>query len=135
MRKEASTSLQRYYDPWLLAARNASPLGFTYSGGKMTLAKHILPYIYANGNVGTSYRANDIIHEELVEELRKAPYRWLLSEYEHPVYARFGRPFCRKEVQLRTTNFRDDGGKGRRVECLWRNYYNNRIAEARTGLG
>jgi hypothetical protein len=46
----------------------------------------------------------------------------MLSEYEHPVYARLGRPFWRKDVQLRTTNFRDDGGKGRRVECLWRNY-------------
>jgi site-specific DNA-adenine methylase len=76
---------------------------------------------YANCKVG-SYRADDLNHEELVEELLKAPYRWLLSEYEHPVYARLGRPIWRKEVQLRTTNFRDDGGKGRRVECLWRNY-------------
>jgi site-specific DNA-adenine methylase len=74
---------------------------------------------YADCKVG-SYRANDINHEELVEELLRAPYRWMLSEYEHPVYARLGRPFWRKEVQLRTTNFRDDGGKGRRVECLWR---------------
>lgn len=267
MFKEASTSQQSYYDPWLLAARNAKLLGFTYSGGKMKLAKHILPFTarsgriycepfsglgnlywkaaltlqfeqwrlndirtapflralltrgnalqvplrsheeflrqkaafalgdpaaillgpyfsfnggfydkgerqdkgsitalsyearlrmchsiviltqpaitafdwkeavgdlgphdfvyfdppYAECRVG-SYRANDIVHEELVEELLKAPYRWLLSEYDHPVYARLGRPFWRKEVQLRTSNFRDDGGKGRRVECLWRNY-------------
>jgi site-specific DNA-adenine methylase len=76
---------------------------------------------YADCKVG-SYRADDINHEELVEELLKAPYRWMLSEYEHEVYARLGPPFWRKEVQLRTTNFRDDGGKGRRVECLWRNY-------------
>jgi site-specific DNA-adenine methylase len=76
---------------------------------------------YANCNVG-SYRANDIHHEELVEHLLRAPYRWLLSEYDHPLYAPLGRPFWRKEVQLRTTNFRNDGGKGRRVECLWRNY-------------
>lgn len=69
-----------------------------------------------------SYRSNDINHEELVEELLRAPYRWLLSEYDHPVYARLGRPCWRKEVQLRTTNFLDDGGKGRRVECLWRKY-------------
>jgi site-specific DNA-adenine methylase len=267
MRKEASTLQQPYYDPWLLTARNVSLLGFTYSGGKMTLAKHILPYMtpsgriycepfaglanlywkaalalqfdewrlndirtapffralsthgdslevtarshdefkrqnaafklgdpaaillgpyltrnggfydkgerqeqgsvsaatyearlrmchsivtltqpeitafdwkkvvadlgvgdfvyfdppYAGCHVG-SYRADDINHEGLVEELLKAPYNWLLSEYEHPVYARLGKPFWRKEVQLRTTNFRDDGGKGRRVECLWRNY-------------
>jgi hypothetical protein len=76
---------------------------------------------YAGCKVG-SYRSNDINHEELVEELLKAPYNWLLSEYEHPVYARLGRPFWRKEVQLRTTNFRDDSGKGRRVECFWRNF-------------
>jgi site-specific DNA-adenine methylase len=76
---------------------------------------------YADCKVG-SYHSNDINHEELVEELLRTPYRWLLSEYEHPVYARLGRPFWRKEVQLRTTNFLDDGGKGRRVECLWRNF-------------
>jgi hypothetical protein len=76
---------------------------------------------YADCNVG-SYKSGDIRHEELVEELLKAPYKWLLSEYEHPLYARLGRPFWRKDVQLRTTNFRDDGGQGRRVECLWRNY-------------
>ena len=76
---------------------------------------------YAGCNVG-SYRADDLNHEELVEELRGAPYRWLLSEYEHPVYARLGSPFWRREVQLRTTNFRSDGGQGRRTECLWRNY-------------
>lgn len=89
------------------------------------LGPHDFAYLdppYANCNVGTSYRANDIIHEELIEELLKAPYKWLLSEYEHPIYARLGKPFWRKEVQLRTTNFRDDVGKGRRVECLWRNY-------------
>jgi site-specific DNA-adenine methylase len=77
---------------------------------------------YADCKVGTRYRANDIDHDELVEELQKAPYKCLLSEYEHPIYFRLGKPFWRKEVQLRTTNLRDDGGKGRRVECPWRNY-------------
>ena len=267
MKEQANTSPQTSLDPWLLAARNASLQGFTYSGGKMKLAKHILPFmphsgrIYAEpfaglgnlywkaalilqfdewwindirtapffrtlGTHGSSvevparsheefvrqkaafalsdptaillgpyfsfnggfyaqgerqnkgsitassyegrlrmahsimtftqpeitavdwklavadlgprdfvyfdppykgckvhgYRADDIDHEELAEELTRAPYRWLLSEYDHPVYARLGKPFWRKEVQLRTTNFRDDGGKGRRMECLWRNY-------------
>jgi site-specific DNA-adenine methylase len=77
---------------------------------------------YANCDVGTSYRADDLRHEELVEELLSAPYRWLLSEYESPIYSELGDPFWRKDVQLRTTNFRHDGGKSRRVECLWRNY-------------
>lgn len=76
---------------------------------------------YANCKVG-SYRADDLDHEELVEELLKAPYKWMLSEYQNPIYERLGEPFWRKEVQLRTTNFRADGGQGRRVECLWRNY-------------
>jgi hypothetical protein len=76
---------------------------------------------YANCKVG-SYRADDLDHEELVEELLKAPYRWMLSEYQNPIYERLGKPFWQREVQLRTTNFRDDGGQGRRVECLWRNY-------------
>ena len=267
MHKEASTSPQFSYDPWLLAARNASLLGFTYSGAKNRLAKDILPHMphrgriycepfaglaalywkmalaaeyeqwrlndirtapflralltrgnavevplrsheeflgqkdsfalgdptaillgpyfsfnggfydkgerqnkgsitassyearlrmsnaimtltqpevtavdwkqvvadlgpqdfvyydppYRDCHVG-SYHSNDIIHEELVQELLQAPYRWLLSEYQHPIYDRLGRPFWRKEVQLGTTNYRDDGGKGRRVECLWRNF-------------
>ena len=76
---------------------------------------------YKNCKVG-SYKSDDINHEELVEHLLRAPYRWLLSEYQHPVHARLGQPFWRKDVQLRSTNFLDDGGQGRRVECLWRNY-------------
>jgi hypothetical protein len=34
----------------------------------------------------------------------------------------FGEPIWRKEVQLCSTNFRHDGGKEKRIECLWRNY-------------
>ena len=95
---------------WKVAIADLGPQDFVYFDPP-----------YADCRVG-SYRANDIIHEELVEKLLKAPYNWLLSEYEHPIYARLGKPCWRKEVQLRTTNFRDDGGKGRRLECLWRNY-------------
>jgi site-specific DNA-adenine methylase len=267
MNTEANTLPQTYSDPWLLAARNAKVLGFTYSGGKMKLAKYISPFIpfsgrtycepfaglgnlywnvaliseyeqwrlndirtnrffyalathgntvqvpprsheeferqrvafklgdptaillgpylgfngsfydkgerqergsvravtyearlrmahsivtvtqpqitgrdwklsvadlgpndfayfdppYRDCKVG-SYKSGDIDHEELVEHLLRARYRWLLSEYENPIYAKFGKPFWRRDVQLRSTNFRDDGGKGRRVECLWRNF-------------
>ena len=95
---------------WKQVVADLGPLDFVYYDPP-----------YAGCNVG-SYRADDINHEELVEELLGAPYRWLLSEYEHPFYARLGKPFWRKDVQLRTTNFRDDGGKQRRTECLWRNY-------------
>jgi hypothetical protein len=34
----------------------------------------------------------------------------------------FGEPFWQNGVQLCSTNFRNDGGKEKRVECLWRNY-------------
>jgi len=95
---------------WKLVVADLGPQDFVYCDPP-----------YADCKVG-SYRADDLNHEELVEELQRAPYRWLLSEYEHPIYARLGTPFWRKQVQLRTTNFRDDGGQGRRVECLWRNY-------------
>ncbi len=89
------------------------------------LSEHDFAYIdppYAGARVH-GYRADDIDHRELVEELKNANYRWMLSEYLHPLYAEaFGQPFWQKQVQLCSTNFLDDGGKERRVECLWRNY-------------
>ena len=96
---------------WKLVVADLGPQDFVYFDPP-----------YRGCHVG-SYHSNDIIHEELVQELLQAPYRWLLSEYQHPIYDRLGRPFWQKEVQLRTTNFRDDGGKSRRVECLWRNFH------------
>jgi site-specific DNA-adenine methylase len=78
------------------------------------------PYIRAQVH---SYRPCDINHLELVDELKSAKYRWILSEYPNDLYLdAFGPPFWTKDVQLCSTNFRDDGGKERRVECLWRNY-------------
>jgi site-specific DNA-adenine methylase len=80
------------------------------------------PYLGAKVH---GYTDSDLIHEAMIDALRKARFRWLLSEYEHPLYLEaFGQPFWRKEVQLCATNFRrnDDHGRARRVECLWRNY-------------
>jgi len=78
------------------------------------------PYLGATVH---GYRGDDIDHRELVEELKNAKYRWMLSEYLHPLYVEaFGQPFWTRDVQLCSTNFRYDGGAGRRVECLWRNY-------------
>jgi len=77
---------------------------------------------YLNATVH-GYRGDDIDHWELVEKLKNAKYRWMLSEYYQPIYVEaFGQPFWQKQVQLCATNFLDDGGKERRVECLWRNY-------------
>src|ERR1700688_2659113 len=51
MFKATNTSQHIYYDPWLLAARNASLLGFTYSGAKNRLAKHIQPHMPQRGRI------------------------------------------------------------------------------------
>jgi len=70
-----------------------------------------------------AYGANDLDHRELIDSLKHAPYRWILCEYYHPLYIEaFGEPFWTKSTQLCATNFRHDGGKEKRVECLWRNY-------------
>jgi site-specific DNA-adenine methylase len=77
---------------------------------------------YAAANVH-GYGPDDIDHIEMVSILKNARFRWLLSEYYQPIYVEaFGEPIWRKEVQLCSTNFRHDGGKEKRIECLWRNY-------------
>jgi site-specific DNA-adenine methylase len=78
------------------------------------------PYLKATVH---GYRSDDIDHKEMINVLKNARFRWLLSEYEHPLYMEaFGEPFWRKEVQLCATNFRLSGGKAKRIECAWRNY-------------
>jgi site-specific DNA-adenine methylase len=69
------------------------------------------------------YSPSDLDHEEMIDALKQAPYRWILCEYLHESYIEaFGLPFWCKDVQLCSTNFRHDAGQGRRIECLWRNY-------------
>jgi DNA adenine methylase len=69
------------------------------------------------------YCPADINYEEMVGVLKNARFRWILSEYSQPFYLEaFGEPFWQKDVQLRATNFSRDGGRERRVECIWRNY-------------
>jgi len=33
-----------------------------------------------------------------------------------------GQPFFTKNVQLRASNYHENGGKERRLECLWKNF-------------
>jgi site-specific DNA-adenine methylase len=88
--------------------------------GEGDFALYDPPYIRASVH---GYSAEDIDHSELIRALKEAPYRWILCEYLHESYIEaFGPPFWRKDVQLCSTNFRNDGGKQKRVECLWRNY-------------
>lgn len=84
------------------------------------LALYDPPYIGAKVH---GYGADDLDHREMIEALRTAPYRWILCEYMHEAYVEaFGPPFWSKAVQLCSTNFRQDGGKAVRVECMWKNY-------------
>jgi hypothetical protein len=49
--------------------------------------------------------------------LSNAPFRWLMSEYEHPIYELLGPPCWKQEIQMC-----EAGGREKRVECLWRNF-------------
>lgn len=73
------------------------------------------PYIKAN--VGC-YSPSDLDHEELVRVLENAPFRWILSEYEHELYtSHFGQPFFKKKMKKQATVGQED-----EVECLWKNF-------------
>ena len=69
---------------------------------------------YLDCNV-TAYLPSDLDHEGLVQHLLDAPYRWILSEYDQPLYRNaFGAP-CQ---QLKATTRHG----APRVECLWKNF-------------
>jgi hypothetical protein len=88
--------------------------------GENDFAYFDVPYIGAKVH---GYDENDIDYSDFICELKSAKYRWILSEYLHESYVEaFGPPFWTKGMQLCSTNFRIDGGKEKRVECLWRNY-------------
>jgi D12 class N6 adenine-specific DNA methyltransferase len=63
----------------------------------------------------------NIDHTELVELLLGAKFRWLLSDYEDPLYiTAFGEPAQRINVQKLLG---PQGASGvREIECLWRNF-------------
>jgi site-specific DNA-adenine methylase len=71
---------------------------------------------YPNADV-RSYRNDTVQHEELVDHLLSAKFRWLLSGYAHPIWRRFGKPCWAKEVRLLTIR----GEQEPRTECLWSN--------------
>jgi len=78
------------------------------------------PYLGANVR---PYGENDIDHEKLVQVLRDAKFKWMLTEYPHELYYReLGQPFFIKDMQLNAVNFQVTGGKHRRLECVWKNY-------------
>lgn len=69
---------------------------------------------YLDCNV-TAYRPSDLDHKELVQHLLEAPYRWILSEYDQPLYRN---AFAAPCLQLKATTRHG----APRVECLWKNF-------------
>ena len=60
----------------------------------------------------SAYRPDDISHRDLVDHLLVAPYRWLLSEYDQPIYREaFGEPLLRQKAATRHGI--------PRIECVW----------------
>lgn len=67
---------------------------------------------YMDAEVGKAYQPGDLDHRELVDILVRAKYRWMLSEYDHPMYIEaFGEPILKQDTETR---------HGRaRIECVW----------------
>jgi len=69
-----------------------------------------------------AYDNDTVNHRTMVEMLLQAKFKWVLSEYPHPLYlSTLGEPFWRKDVQL-VVKDRKRHNEERRVECLWKNY-------------
>jgi len=73
---------------------------------------------YANADVGC-YSPNTVNHEELVDTLLRARFKWILCGYLHPVLHRLGEPVWAKDVQ--SICFPPDE-RDSRTECLWANF-------------
>jgi hypothetical protein len=71
---------------------------------------------YLNSNTRT-YSEDDIDHERLVWILKRAKFRWILSQYLHPVYLLgLGDPFWSKDMGLFVA-----AGHETRTERIWSN--------------
>jgi site-specific DNA-adenine methylase len=81
---------------------------------------------YKNYGRKTGAYSESLNHEEMVQILMDAPFRWVLSEYEHEIYnpltQKFGEPV---RIVVRKTMSDSNHHGGRRpkaVECIWRNF-------------
>jgi site-specific DNA-adenine methylase len=95
---------------WLdcLKAENLGPDDFVFVDA---------PYIGCDVD---AYSAESICPTELIEYLQKAPFPWVFTEYEQPLYVTaFGEPAYKKEVQLRSCEVQKT--KEKRTECIWTN--------------
>jgi DNA adenine methylase len=79
------------------------------------------PYINANVK---AYTEKTLDHRQMVEILKNANFKWVLSEYEQPLYIEaFGEPVLRIPVK-RGMGKPNGGSKGQKeaVECFWTNF-------------
>ena len=78
------------------------------------------PYMHTDVR---AYSGAKFDYGEMVGILKDAKFRWVLSEYEQPIYiAAFDEP-TRITVQSRMKKGQKPGGSlGRSVECLWKNF-------------
>ena len=78
---------------------------------------------YMNANV-KAYTDKTLEHREMVEILKSAKFKWILSEYKQPLYIEaFGEPVLRISVK-RGMGKPNGGSKGQKeaVECFWTNF-------------
>jgi site-specific DNA-adenine methylase len=99
------------------------------------LGPHDFAYIdppYLTSRTRT-YSEDDIDHDRLVWVLKRAKFRWILSQYLHPVYlSGLGDPFWSREMDLFVA-----AGHETRTECMWRNFSvagDTTTRHARSGL-
>ena len=74
------------------------------------------PYFGANPQ---AYDCANFDHKGLIEWLKRAPFRWMLTEYRQPFYIRaFGQPSWTKEVHVTMAGKK----RWKATECVWKNY-------------
>jgi D12 class N6 adenine-specific DNA methyltransferase len=108
----------------LMRSRNVTITSLDYREVLVQLGPDDVAYIdppYLNAKVQT-YSERTIDYPALVKSLRNACFRWVLSEYEQPIYVEaFGEPAMRIKVKRVMTDASKEGRRKSAVECLWTN--------------
>ena len=80
---------------------------------------------YLGAKVST-YTDNTLNHAKMIEMLIRAKFRWVLSEYEHPIYDHltqiFGPPVKIRVQKVMNNANHTNGTRGGATECLWKNF-------------
>ena len=78
------------------------------------------PYLGADAG---AYGPHTVDYKKLVSMLRRAKFRWMLCEYDNPIYKPLGKPL-KIEVKRTMDNpaHRRGGKRKTATECVWTNY-------------